>query len=481
MFLIRGRVLPTLREFLQRYPMIYNHFYRNGDIPGEDEDEQQVLAFFYEMTTYEAARDQGENVEKPTRKSFRQRQASQNNVLGNASLNGTHSQNQQQMNRPSQYFPANNAPGNPYLPNAYHPASRQQDFIGAGGLQDPMQASGYKNAPNLHNQWLRMQEQTPNNIITYSHPYGETINTLVARGCTMNHDLVRLVEAANGNINIAVEYLFEDLPNSQNRNDSAVQSLVGTGANLFAAAPIYQGNHQLNSSVLHHMTSFPANEAQSNPGPEPEYPANGLAAGSDYGTNLQINTQNVSISEYGSTTGSYLTSHLSLAGYPHKSLSTLVRNSTLRTNLGNNVISNHNQTHPHKLNSSTQIPPPIFGDEVLGAPPAQEETQRMISPNSGIDHTSQAARVNTDNPIAFTRDPSHLEAVQISDIFDIPYNFLGEENVQNGLMLPLTAPPAASVDHNNSYFDNIGTDDMYIDDEYLTMIAEDMRNIPQSD
>jgi hypothetical protein len=48
-------------------------------------------------------------------------------------------------------------------------------------------------------------------------------------------------------------------------------------------------------------------------------------------------------------------------------------------------------------------------------------------------------------------------------------------------MAPLTAPPAASMDHNNSHFDNTGADDMYMDDEYLTVMAEDMHNIPQSD
>jgi hypothetical protein len=239
------------------------------------------------------------------------------------------------------------------------------------------------------------------------------------------------VKAANGNINIAIEYLFEDLPTSQNRDDLAVQAHVGTSASLFAAAPSYQDNHQLNSSVPHYMPSFPANEAQSNSGLELEYPANGLAAGSSYGTNLQINTRNVSVSAYGSTTGFYLTPHLSLAGYQNNSLSTLVRNSTLRTNLGNNVIPSHNRTHSHKLNSSTQIPPPtptpIFGDEFLGPPPAQEEPQHMIAPNSGIDHTSQAP-VNTDNPIVSASDPSHLETFQFSDIFDIPDNFLGEGN-----------------------------------------------------
>lgn len=64
-FLDRGRVLPTLAEFLQHYPEILNHLFTDGVIPGEQADEVEAFNHSQAMEAYNAAEARGENVPKP--------------------------------------------------------------------------------------------------------------------------------------------------------------------------------------------------------------------------------------------------------------------------------------------------------------------------------------------------------------------------------------------------------------------------------
>lgn len=203
-FLDRGRVLPSLVEFLHRHPEILHHLFSDGVIPGEQADEVEAFNHSQAMEAYNTAEARGENVTKP-QKSKKMKAKNPTSIAVPTALP----------------FPANrgspgNMTANRFGPVNPFPSSHNQQ----GGIASATAQSQFghftartNTNPVLGNQNLDIGNQRKGSIVLYEHRYGEFINELASLG----HDnyysrVVSMVEAADGNKELAVQYLIYGVP-----------------------------------------------------------------------------------------------------------------------------------------------------------------------------------------------------------------------------------------------------------------------------
>lgn len=165
-FLDRGRVLPSLVEFLHRHPEILHHLFSDGVIPGEQADEVEAFNHSQAMEAYNTAEARGENVTKP-QKSKKMKAKNPTSIAVPTALP----------------FPANrgspgNMTANRFGPVNPFPSSHNQQ----GGIASATAQSQFghftartNTNPVLGNQNLDIGNQRKGSIVLYEHRYGEFI------------------------------------------------------------------------------------------------------------------------------------------------------------------------------------------------------------------------------------------------------------------------------------------------------------------
>ncbi|RDI82322.1 hypothetical protein Vi05172_g7608 [Venturia inaequalis] len=200
----RGRVLPTLSDFLHRHPAIWSHFYPSGNIPGEQRDEVEAFSWSQQIETYNAAKLRGENVTKPVKpKQKRVKNQADKAVIAVVPTTANTG------------FPGNTTNNNLHPLTPSWPSHNQQRSATAQPTFDNFTTQLATNLLPNH-QPLGISNQRKPSIISYLHQHGGLINELASLGYDNTYgQVVRMVEAANGDKETAIRYLLLGLPGTQ--------------------------------------------------------------------------------------------------------------------------------------------------------------------------------------------------------------------------------------------------------------------------
>jgi hypothetical protein len=282
-FVAKGRLLPTLKEFLQRHPEISNYFFPDGNMPREQEDEKAVLVLLEEKAVLvlleEKATKNAAFLLQDEKAASLKRKRSTSEPEQRQVVDPAHHGNTPQC------VPANTALPLPNMLPSYYQAN-SQEMIGQAELnriddflnpQNEFRSQPISTLPNILDFVATldvaepdMREQTTTATMSTTapvqHPHSDLITQLVELGY-YDEQIVKTVEAASRNKAIAIEDLARSLPNSEHRAGSSLQATLGFRTGLPSQTSGSLHPYELDNLALNLTPAAPEDVLKDSPAP----------------------------------------------------------------------------------------------------------------------------------------------------------------------------------------------------------------------